>query len=36
MLGTINVLEMAKKYEVEKIIYASSAAVYGEPDYLPV
>jgi UDP-glucose 4-epimerase len=36
ILGTINILEMAKKYEVEKIIYASSAAVYGEPDYLPV
>lgn len=36
ILGTINVLEMAKEYEVEKIIYASSAAVYGEPDYLPV
>ena len=36
ILGTINVLEIAKKYEVEKIIYASSAAVYGEPDYLPV
>jgi UDP-glucose 4-epimerase len=36
ILGTINVLDMAKKYEVEKIIYASSAAVYGEPDYLPL
>jgi len=36
ILGTINVLAMAKEYEVEKIIYASSAAVYGEPDYLPV
>jgi len=36
ILGTINVLEMAKNYEVEKIIYASSAAVYGEPDYLPI
>jgi UDP-glucose 4-epimerase len=36
ILGTINVLEMAKEYEVKKIIYASSAAVYGEPDYLPV
>jgi UDP-glucose 4-epimerase len=36
ILGTINVLEIAKKYGVEKIIYASSAAVYGEPDYLPV
>ncbi|PUU91273.1 MAG: UDP-glucose 4-epimerase [Halanaerobium sp.] len=36
ILGTINVLEIAKNYEVDKIIYASSAAVYGEPDYLPV
>jgi len=27
---------MARKYEVDKIIYASSAAVYGEPEYLPV
>lgn len=36
ILGTINVLEIAKEYEVEKLIYASSAAVYGEPDYLPV
>jgi len=34
--GTINLLEVAREYEVEKIIYASSAAVYGEPDYLPV
>jgi len=36
ILGTINLLEISKGYEVEKIIYASSAAVYGEPDYLPV
>ncbi|PUU88643.1 UDP-glucose 4-epimerase [Halanaerobium congolense] len=36
ILGTINLLEIVKEYEVEKIIYASSAAVYGEPDYLPV
>ncbi|PUU86200.1 MAG: UDP-glucose 4-epimerase, partial [Halanaerobium sp.] len=25
-----------RAYKVKKIIYASSAAVYGEPDYLPV
>jgi len=36
ILGTINLLEMSREYGVEKIIYASSAAVYGEPDYLPV
>ncbi|MGM0601956.1 MAG: GDP-mannose 4,6-dehydratase, partial [Bacillota bacterium] len=34
--GTLNLLEMAKEFAVEKFIYASSAAVYGEPDYLPV
>jgi len=36
ILGTINLLECCIAYNVEKIIYASSAAVYGEPDYLPV
>lgn len=36
ILGTINLLENCKEYGVEKIIYASSAAVYGEPDYLPL
>jgi UDP-glucose 4-epimerase len=36
ILGTINLLENCRKYEVEKIIYASSAAVYGEPEYLPI
>jgi UDP-glucose 4-epimerase len=36
ILGTINLLESCRAYNVKKIIYASSAAVYGEPDYLPV
>ncbi|RAK12593.1 UDP-glucose 4-epimerase [Halanaerobium saccharolyticum] len=36
ILGTINLLECCRAYNVKKIIYASSAAVYGEPDYLPV
>ncbi|MFW6029788.1 MAG: NAD-dependent epimerase/dehydratase family protein, partial [Halanaerobiales bacterium] len=34
--GTINLLENCRKYNVKKIIYASSAAVYGEPNYLPI
>jgi UDP-glucose 4-epimerase len=34
--GTINLLEQCRKYNIEKFIYASSAAVYGEPDYLPI
>jgi len=36
ILGTINLLERCREYNVKKVIYASSAAVYGEPDYLPV
>lgn len=36
ILGTINILENCKTYGVEKIVYASSAAVYGTPDYLGV
>jgi UDP-glucose 4-epimerase len=34
--GTINLLNMMVKYKVMKIIYSSSAAVYGMPDYSPV
>lgn len=34
--GTINLLECCRKYNVRKIIYASSAAVYGKPEYLPI
>lgn len=36
IIGTINLLEACCTYEVKKIIYASSAAVYGNPVYLPV
>jgi UDP-glucose 4-epimerase len=36
ILGTINLLEMCREYGAEKIIYASSAAVYGEPEHLPI
>jgi len=34
--GTISILECCRKSNVQKIIYASSAAVYGNPEYLPV
>ncbi|WP_322906570.1 SDR family NAD(P)-dependent oxidoreductase [Paenibacillus sp. SGZ-1009] len=34
--GTLNVLSNAVKYNVKKIIYASSAAVYGFPQYLSI
>ncbi len=35
-LGTINVLETARRAGVEKVAYASSAAVYGNPSPMPV
>ncbi len=36
ILGTIRLLDYCTKYKVQKIIYASSAAVYGDPRYLGV
>ena len=36
IIGTINILECCKEFKVRKIIYPSSAAVYGNPEYLPV
>jgi len=35
-IGTLNVLEASVKARVKKIIFASSMAVYGQPQYLPV
>jgi len=34
--GTLNVLEAMRYCDVERIVYASSAAVYGNPIYLPI
>lgn len=34
--GTINILNEASRAGVHRIVFSSSAAVYGEPDYLPV
>lgn len=36
ILGTINVLQSCINHGVKKVIYASSAAVYGNPHYLGV
>jgi UDP-glucose 4-epimerase len=36
ILGTINLLEAARLHGVKKFIYASSAAVYGDPQYVPI
>lgn len=32
----LNLLEAMKKHEVKKIVYASTAAVYGEPKEIPI
>lgn len=36
ILGTLALLMHCRNYGVKKIVYASSAAVYGTPQYLPV
>jgi UDP-glucose 4-epimerase len=36
VVGTLRLLEACVRHGVDKLIYASSAAVYGNPDYLPV
>ena len=35
-VGTVKLISLAKKYNVKNFIFASSAAVYGEPAYLPI
>jgi len=34
--GSINLFENCNKYNIIKVVYASSAAVYGDPIYLPI
>ncbi|ENK1242702.1 NAD-dependent epimerase/dehydratase family protein [Clostridium botulinum] len=36
ILGTINILDACKNNDVKKIIYPASAAIFGEPKYLPI
>lgn len=35
-MATVNVCILAKKYAVKKIVFSSTAAVYANPQYLPV
>ena len=34
--ATVNVCTVAKKYNIKKIVFSSTAAVYANPQYLPV
>ena len=34
--GTINLLSSMLKYNIKKIVFSSTAATYGEPEYIPI
>jgi len=34
--GTLSLLKLCRDFKVEKLVFASSAAVYGEAQYLPI
>ncbi|MHA1593978.1 MAG: NAD-dependent epimerase/dehydratase family protein [Candidatus Baldrarchaeia archaeon] len=34
--GTLNILELSRKCDVERFIFISSCAVYGEPETIPI
>ena len=36
LIGTVNLLEAAKKHNIKRFVFASSAAVYGNTEVLPV
>ena len=36
VMGTLNVLETAKQYEIKKIIHTSTSEVYGTAQYAPI
>jgi UDP-glucose 4-epimerase len=36
IIGTLNILNAAAETNISKIVFSSSAAVYGEPEYLPI
>ncbi|MFC7071573.1 GDP-mannose 4,6-dehydratase [Halovenus rubra] len=33
--GTVNVLNAARKHDIDRVVVASSSSVYGKPEYLP-
>lgn len=36
VLGTLNILQAARRFDVQKVVYSSSAAIFGELKYLPI
>ena len=36
LIGSFNLIKNCEKHNVKKIVFSSSASVYGEPNYLPI
>jgi len=36
VMGTLNLLKLMLKHKVKKIVFSSTAATYGEPQYIPI
>jgi len=36
LIGTLNLLQVMKKYRVNKFVFSSSATVYGNPEFNPI
>lgn len=36
VIGTLNLLSVMREFSVEKIVFSSTCATYGEPQYLPI
>lgn len=36
VVGTINLLEVMREFDVDKIVFSSTCATYGEPNYTPI
>ena len=36
VLGTLNILELARRYDIEKVLYASTSEIYGSAQYVPM
>lgn len=36
VINTLNLLDAMLKHEVKNLIFSSTAAIYGEPDYVPI
>ena len=36
ILGSLNLFDTMVKYDVKKIVFSSTCAIYGEPEYIPL